>query len=136
MDQTAAIWAAGFVTIVLLVTFGSLAVRGQKRSRQHVRNRSEEHEAMVQAVSEWLADDRVRQALYDSGDATPPGLQSIRDKIGEMDEAAVRKAVAFLCHRRIPRRIIAKHVRRTRGLDEAEARGALLEWAGPLKEAV
>ncbi len=125
---------AGILLVAAMVIFICLPNR-QALSNNYVRRRSDEHEAMVGLLREWLDDPRIRHALTiedgagRAADAAEPILAALYLDVGEMAENHVRETVAVLLRRRTTRRLVASYMERHHGAPAFWIRRQLAVWA-------
>lgn len=94
------------------------------------RERTDEHEAMLAALSEWLEVPKIATAIVRSGRANRSGLMVLYAKMGNLPEDELAEIVKTLLSDRNVRRIVADHISLRHGIRRDEAMGGLLLWSG------
>lgn len=118
--------------IVLLIA--ALVLVGRKKrhvvaEKIEAMERTEEHEAILNALTEWLQEERLVRVMIDNRVANRPGLQDTFRKLQTYDERKVRAVAAALLREKNVRRLIAAHLEREHGIPHAQAMAPLLEWS-------
>jgi LPXTG-motif cell wall-anchored protein len=118
--------------IVLLVAGLILVIRKKRLivyEEIEALERSEEHEALVNALTEWLQEERIVRAMIENRVANRPGLEETFRKLAGYDERKVKAVAAALLRERNVRRVIAAHLEHAHGITHREAMAPLLEWS-------
>lgn len=128
-------WITAGVLLVVILAFYIFLPSRQRLRDDYVQRQSEEHEAMVAMMREWLDNERIFRAIMTGDrhggapDASAAILETIYKDVGEMPEVRVRATLALLLRRRTTRRVIARYMEQEHGVPPFECRRALLEWA-------
>ncbi len=121
--------------LVCIVTFlwslYAFGLRFRARRRPHyVQARTDDHDAKVAALTEWLAQPAIRSCLYRNGIASQSGLGRLHRTVGKMTEIEVDARLKLILDNRNVRVEIAKHFGRKYGVPRQEAMRELLALAG------
>lgn len=98
--------------------------------------RTENHEAQVRALIEWLTDLKIARTIVDQRIATADGLASVLEQVEFMDEGEVAATVALILRDRTVRRVISHYEAKAKDLNRAEVMECLAMWAEPVRKEV
>jgi hypothetical protein len=106
--------------LVPAVTFALffLGARRQRLRLFRITDWTPEHQAGVAQLNDWLTNEDIQKALITTGTCTLDGMESIADRLYEMDEATVWATTAALTRDRRVRRVIADYAHRVHGLSK------------------
>lgn len=128
-------WVTALVLVVILAAFYIFLPNRRALRDDYVQRQTDEHEAMVAMLREWLDNERIFQAIMrksadgHSADFTDLMLESIYKNAGSASEDYVREQIAKVLRRKTTRRVIAHYMERQHGVEPFECRRALLQWA-------
>lgn len=105
-----------------------LAARRHRLRLFRITDWTPEHQAGVAQLNDWLTNDDIQKALLSTGTCTLDGMESIADRLYEMDEASVWATTAALTRDRRVRRAIADRAHREYGLSKKGAMSGLLAF--------
>jgi LPXTG-motif cell wall-anchored protein len=117
--------------IVLLMAALLLVARKKRRivaEKIEAIERTEEHEAILNALTEWLQEERVVRAMIENRVATRRGLVEVFAALPAYDEPKIKAVAACLLRDRNVRKVIAGHLEK-QGIPRRDAMGPLLEWS-------
>ena len=118
--------------LVVLATIAAFAyILHRKRRPGHVRNRTEEHEALLAMLREIVAVPEIADAMIRHGGVTRHGLAKTVANAGYMSEKVLRAVLAQLFADRTVRRLVAQHIEKQHGAE----RKAVMRGLGELMEA-
>jgi len=119
--------ALALVAVALLI----ILPKRQRLWRKHVREQSELHAAKLNALTEWLREPRIVDALVDYTPLTPAGIEALCRSLGSMDEGSLDNVLRerILASRNV-RRVICHHVELAHQTPRFETMRALLAWSG------
>lgn len=126
--MTEALW----LLPVLAAAGGVYLWRRQRAHRAEIADtleRSELHEAQVNALTSWLQDERICRAIIEHHLASRADLVAIMEGMDSYSEDNVRWLVARLLSSRDVRKVIAGHLEREMKIPRREAMAPLLQWA-------
>jgi hypothetical protein len=126
-------WVTALVLVVILAAFYIFLPNRRALRDDYVQRQTDEHEAMVAMLREWLDNERIFQAILRPDEAKPDFtammLESIYRNVGKSSEGYVREQMAKILRYKTTRRVIAHYMERQHGVEPFECRRALLEWA-------
>lgn len=132
----ALLWViAAVVWVALFATAGALVRRRLQRNQSFVQARTEKHEAVMRAITDWLDQPKILAAMYRAGVLTADGRQLLLDhRLSDMTEQEILMTAAALLRDREVRRVIADFTTKRYRLPKATAMRNLLqiqEWGRP-----
>lgn len=112
----------------ILIALVLLARRRRRRLRRElIRERSPEHQAALDMLQDWLANEKIARALVRGGVFSMDRLEQIDEEAGNLSEAELWAVIAVATRERTVRRVIADHLmRRFPGTTREEALKGLL----------
>lgn len=119
-------WAL-YPIVLLAIAF---LIRRRNRVRPEViRERTPEHQAMLEMVTDWLDQESIQKALVTTGTVTGERLEKLHEAMSGMQEHELVVTVAVLTRDRRVRQVIARHlVRKFPGTTQYEAMKGLLAF--------
>lgn len=119
-----ALWLAA--AVVIAAAFSVVRRPWKRHEETPLRQRSERHEAMLAAWTEWLVDERLREILlrYHSG----PKLAAFAGEMNDLSEEALVHRVADLLENRNLRRELAARLAIVLDIDRGILMRGLLDW--------
>lgn len=117
------------IAVTALCFLPYVAVRFWQRNR-YVQERSPAHQAMIDALEDWLATPEVREALYRSMRTRGRYLAEFRLRMGSMSKERLGAAMAALLKDRHVRMMVAKHMSKDGRASKAETMRELRKLAG------
>lgn len=137
MTPEAALWTFTALLLLALTAFAGWRREKAKRNRTRL-DRSDAHQAQINALGEWLRDAKIVQTVLDQRVATTrAALSGILTTLEVMTEDEIKASIIVLLRDRTVRRVIADY--ETSRIAEQEGQEppreavmrALLQWARP-----
>lgn len=129
------LWSLAILVVVLafcaLPYFGKHPV---ETSRAPLRVRTEDHEAKLNALSDWLSQPKIVRAILRSNWATGDGLKALTTTSGQLTLEELNVALENILADRAVRQVICEYVMRKHGLPQYRVMEGLLDYAGKRKE--
>lgn len=121
-----------WLLLPLALLAGAWLVYRQRAARRGIADsleRSEEHEAMFNALTDWLQEERICRAMIEHRVADRRGLVELQAALPAYTEEKTRAVMACLLASRDVRKVIAGHLERTMKIPRRDAMAPLLQWS-------
>ncbi len=124
----------GALVYLLLLAFLFYLIRRRSRQSAKVHDRPVDEVVLRNALSEWLATERIQKALVTTRAVSAAELENTRTLLPSMSLAQLRSTASVLLRERMVRRIIAAWMWSRYRTDQAETLRELTEWAKPVPQ--
>jgi hypothetical protein len=118
----------GVVVLGVIALFAAFIPIWWTRKRE-IHERTDEQTTLANAMTDWLQQQRVVQAIVESGSFTAKELQFVFETIPWMTEGQLRTAAAKILRDRMVRRVIATYMEQAHGTDHNVVLAALKQWS-------
>jgi hypothetical protein len=125
MVEVVVVWLVWLGVVALFAAF--VPIWWTRKRKIH--ERSEEQSTLANAMTDWLQQKRIVQAILESGAFTAKQLQFTFEAIPWMSEYQLRTAAAAVLKDRMVRRVIAAYMEKEHGTDHNVVLQALKQWS-------
>lgn len=124
LDPALAVWLIWLGACALLALFLPIWWNRKHKIHEH----TAQHTVLRNALTDWLQQQRIVQAIHESGTYQGKHLQYAFESLPWMTEGQLRKTAATILKDRMVRRVIAAYMEKEHGTDRATVLKALNEW--------